>query len=147
LNAGSFIHEGKVSFEVFMQCFDDGRPAGVAAEAVRGAFSHFAEDSELDYWHVCYDRANSSHIRVTRRGDQIEELTVHRPCGDERLWESIYRVLTLGPWVLYFPAPKPPLVMADRSTAEKLPRDMRKTLGPVREVHSGREILEIVESS
>jgi hypothetical protein len=136
-----------VSFEVFIQCFADGRPSGVPAAAVRGAFSNLADDSEPDYWHLSYDDTNSCHVHVTKRNDLIEALTVHRPCGDSRLWDSIYRVLQLGPWVLYFPAPKPPLVMADAAHAKQLPPEMREALGPVRQVRSGKEIQEIIRSS
>jgi hypothetical protein len=130
-----------------MQCFENGQVAGVAPEAVREAFSNLAEDSEPEYWRLWYDEANDCHVRVSRRNNQIEALTVHRPCADERLWESLYHVLRLGPWVLYFPAPKPPLVMADQSHAEQLPASMREALGPVREVRSGNEIREIVRTS
>jgi hypothetical protein len=136
-----------LSFEVFMQCFTGGRPSGVSAAAVRDAFSNIADDSQPDYWHLRYDHANTCHIHVTQRGDLIEALTVHRPCGDSRLWDSIYRVLQLGSWVLYFPAPKPPLVMADAAHAEQLPPDMREALGPVRQVRSGEEIQKIIRRS
>ena len=114
---------------------------------MRGAFSNFAEDSEPDYWHLWYDDANSCHVHVTQRDNSIQALTVDRPCGDGRLWDSIYRVLQLGPWVLYFPSPKPPLVMADAVHAEQLPADMRDALGSVRQVRSGKEIQELIRSS
>jgi hypothetical protein len=114
---------------------------------VRDAFSNFADDSEIDYWHLWYDEANSCRVSVTRRDNLIEGLTVHRPCGDHRLWDSLYRVLQLGSWVLYFPASLPPLVMADAAHAEQLPPGMRDALGPVRQVRSGHEILEIIRSS
>jgi hypothetical protein len=136
-----------LSFQVFMQCFTAGRLSGVSAAAVRGAFSNFAEDSEPDYWHLRYDDANSCHVHVTQRDDLIQALTVDRPCGDRRLWDSIYRVLQLGSWVLYFPASKPPLVVADAAHAEQLPPGMREALGPVRQVRSGKEIQEIIRSS
>ena len=136
-----------MSFEVFMQCFTGGNASGVPATAVRDAFSNFADDSEPNCWHLWYDQANSCHVYVTRSDDLIEALTVDRPCGDGRLWDSIYRVLQLGSWVLYFPAPKPPLIMADPKHAEQLPPDMREVLGPVCHVRSGNEILEIIRSS
>jgi hypothetical protein len=139
-----------MSFEVFMQCSDRGQPSGVAAEAVRGAFTHFADNSEPDYWRLRYDELNSCDVLVTRfkgQPDQITALAVHRPCEDRRLWDSLYRVLKLGRWVLYFPAEEPPIVVADRSHAEHLPPEMRKALGPVRVVRSGKEIQRIIRNS
>jgi hypothetical protein len=72
---------------------------------------------------------------------------VARPCEDERLWDSLYRVLQLGRWVLYVPTKRPPLVMADPSHYEHLPPGMREALGPLRVVSSGVEIAEIIHSS
>ena len=139
-----------MSFELFMQCYDRERPAGASENAVRAAFTNFANDSDPDYWHVVYDDANNCNIAVSRDENdtnRITALTVHRPCGDDRLWDSFFRVLSLGPWVLFFPAENPPLIVSDRANAEHLPRDMRKSLGPIREVRSGEEIRRIVKSS
>jgi hypothetical protein len=139
-----------MSFELFMQCYDNGEPSGVPANAVRTAFSNLAEDSEEDYWHLRYAADDDCHIAVSRPGgllDQISGLTVFRPCGDSRFWESLYRVLQLGRWVLYFPAEPPPLIMANRIHSEHLPASMLEALGPVREVHSGDDIRQIIRSS
>src|SRR5262245_61973462 len=125
-----------------MQCFTSGQPSGVPAAAVRDAFSNLADESEPDCWHLRYDDANSCHVHGTERANLIDALTVHRPCGDSRLWDSIYRVLQLGPWVLYFSARKPPLLMSDAAHAEQLPPEMGEALGPVRQVRSGKEIQE-----
>lgn len=136
-----------MSFEVFMHCFRGGQPSGTSAAAVRDAFSNFADDSESEYWHLWYDAANDCHVAVTQRDNLIEALTVHRPCGDSRLWDSIYRVLQLGPWVLYFPARRSPLIMADAAHAEHVPPDMREALGPVRQVQSGKDIQAIIRTA
>ena len=136
-----------MSFEVFMQCFRGGQARGTSAATVRDVFSNFADDSEPNYWHLWYDNENGCRVRVTQREDEIQALTVHRPCADARLWDSIFRVLQLGPWVLYFPAPNPPLLMADPEHAKQLPDGMLEALGPVRQVRSGIEILEIIRTS
>jgi hypothetical protein len=146
----SFFAEGPVSFEVFLQCFDGEQPSGVPEDAVRTVFSNFAADSEPDYWHLWYDAANSCHIWIGRLKGQpqmISALTVDRPAGDQRLWDSLYRVLQLGRWVLYFPAKKPPLIVADAAHAHHLPASMREKLGPVQVVRSGGEITQIIRHS
>jgi hypothetical protein len=130
-----------------MQCFELGQPAGSPADAVRAAFSNVTADSEPEYWHLSYDATNHCDVRVSHlegNPGQISALTVHRPCGDERLWESLYSVLRLGSWVLYFPSKKPPLVVANYSHAKHFPPSMIESLGPVCEVKSGPEIVAII---
>src|SRR5688572_5879739 len=92
-----------MSFELYMQCFDRGQPSGVHADTVKAAFTHIAAGSDRDHWRLVYDDANSCDVDVTRQTDQpdrIHALIVHRPCGDERLWDSLYDVLKSGRWVL-----------------------------------------------
>lgn len=136
-----------MSFELYMQCYDHGLLAGTPVDAVRGLFTNIRADSAPDDWHLWYDDANNCHVEITRQTDypdRVESLVVWRPCQDSRLWDSLYRLLELGPWVLFFPADPSPLVMANRSHAEHLPADMRESLGPVCEVKSGNDILRII---
>jgi len=93
---------------------------------------------------------NSCHVSLTHpeeNSDLVTGLTIFRPCIDLRLWNSLYEILRLGDWVLFFPAEKPPIIVSDRKRAAHLPADMRESLGPIREVHSGSEIAEIVRTS
>jgi hypothetical protein len=139
-----------MSFEVFVQCFDDQQPGGVPEEVVRAAFSNFAADSDPDDWHLWYDATNNCRVGVVRldgHPDMISMLTVHRPCSDSRLWESLYHVLQTNPWVLYFPAERPVLIMGDPAHIRHLPADMREEMGPVEVVRSGQEIVQIIRRS
>jgi hypothetical protein len=58
--------EGAVSFEVFVQCFEGGEPAGVSRIAIRSLFPVVEAESEPDYWSVRYDDFNSCKVSVTR---------------------------------------------------------------------------------
>lgn len=137
-----------LSFEVYLQCFDSGGPAGVPREAVRRLFPVVAAQSEPDYWHVRYDDLNSCSISIGALGTDpgvLESICVHRPCSDIRLWDALLEVMRLGHVALYFPGNSPPLVASEEAGAH-LPRDMVEALGPPRTVRSGREINEIVEN-
>ncbi len=139
-----------MSFEVFLQRFENGQPSGMSADAVRNAFTNFEDDSEPDYWHLRYAPNDDCHVHVSRPDDahqQISALSIHRPCVDLRLWDSVLRLLQLGQWVLYWPAEPPPLVMADAEYANHLPAGMREALGPIRVVRSGDEILQLIRAS
>ncbi|MBX6316623.1 MAG: hypothetical protein IRY99_27470 [Isosphaeraceae bacterium] len=54
-----------MSFEVYLQCFEAGEPAGVPRATIRALFPVINADSEPDYWRVRYDDLNSCDIAVT----------------------------------------------------------------------------------
>ncbi len=100
---------GGMSFEVYLQCFEGGEPAGISRAAVRALFPVIVADSEPDYWIVRYDELNSCDIHVAplaSDGDLIESLCVNHPCGDPRLWDSLWKVMRMGP-PLCFISPRP----------------------------------------
>jgi hypothetical protein len=136
-----------MSFEIYLQCFNAGEPAGVPVSSVRALFPVVDPESEPDYWFVRYDNLNSCNISITplaSDGDMVKSVCVHRPCGDPRLWEALLNVMRLGPIVLYFPGDSPPLI-AEESVAAQLPRDLREALGKPLCIGSGQEILQAIE--
>jgi hypothetical protein len=138
---------GAVSFEVFLQCFEKGEPAGVPRDAIRPLFPVVEAESEPDYWCVRYDELNSCRISVTSLSSDtalVESLCVFRPCADMRLWDALTEVMRLGPVVLYFPGDAPPLV-ASEAASEQLPPEMIESLGRPRVVRSGQEIAEAIK--
>jgi hypothetical protein len=143
------VAEGTLSFDVFLQCFKGGEPAGIPRVVVRPLFPVDESRSEPDYWCVCYDDLNSCHISVYSLPSDpllLESLCVFRPCGDLRLWEALLAVLRLGSVVLYFPGNAPPLV-ASKAAGEQLPADMVEAVGQPRVVTSGKEIVEIIKQA
>jgi hypothetical protein len=138
-----------LSFEVFVQCFENGEPAGVPRSAIRPLFPVVEADSEPDYWSIRYDDSNACHVRVTPLASDrelVESLCVFRPCGDLRLWNALLAIMRLGPGVLYFPGDAPPLVTSE-AAGDHLPADMVEALGRPRVVRSPEEIVEAIRSS
>jgi hypothetical protein len=78
------------------------------------------------------------------REDKLGFLTIDRPCGDMRLWESVLAVLRMGHVVLYFPG-GPPLV-ADEAVGAAMPSDEVELMGLPRCVQSAQEIVSIIQS-
>ena len=139
-----------MSFEVFMSCWRHEKPAGTPTEDIRAAFSSISSDSEPDYLRLRYDTTNNCDVHVGYLANdpgQISGLVIHQPCSDSRLWESLYKVLTLGPWSPYFPSPSPPLIVADAGNAMHFPVSMKDSLRPIRQVKSGKEIVDIIRQS
>ncbi|MGC4033570.1 MAG: hypothetical protein QM754_17930 [Tepidisphaeraceae bacterium] len=137
-----------MSFDLFLQRFEHGQAGKAPLAPIREMFSCFAADTQPDCWHLVYDDRNSCHVFLSREDEEfLSSMMVNRPCCDLRLWDSLFRVLESGPWVLYFPAENPPLILSSQLHADHLPPDMRASLGPIREVRSGEEILRIIQTS
>jgi hypothetical protein len=103
-----------MSFEVFVQCFDRGKPAGLPRTSLRRMFPVVDAESERDNWSFRYDDLNRCNINVSPLDTAlVESFCVFRPCGDVRLWEAMSAVMRLGSVALYLPGDSPPLIVSD----------------------------------
>ncbi len=136
-----------MSLDVYLQCFG-GEPAGISRAAVRALFPIVEQTSEPDYWSVLYDPANSCKINITPAAscdDLITSLSVNRPCGDLRFWESILAILRMGSVILYW-AGGGPLVGSDGVAAE-LPAEIVEALGQPLSVSTAQDIVDAIRAS
>jgi hypothetical protein len=131
-----------MSFDVYIQCFDKGQPAGISRARVRDAFGTAVTESATERWKVSYDARNSCdvYLSLDAGAGVLRGLSINRPCGDLRLWDALASVLTLGNVVLYFQGCKSPLV-ANLNVRRHLPHDMIEALGEPIIAGSGAEIL------
>jgi hypothetical protein len=138
-----------MSFEVYVQCFEKGEPAGLARQKVREVFGKFLAEKERDLWQVRYDKMNSCDLYLS--GDEedtnkIKSLMVSRPCSDRRLWDGLAAILKLGNVVLYFPGCGAPMVSRS-SVTRHLPVEMIERMGRPVCVATGKEIAAAVEEA
>lgn len=136
-----------MGFDVFLRCLDEDHTLGLPRTEVRALFPVIEEESEPNRWNIRYDSKNFCEIYV--RGypsheDRLSFLTIDRPCGETRLWESVLAILRMGRVVLYFPG-GPPMV-ADEAVGAALPSDEVESMGPPRCVQSAQEIVGIIQS-
>ena len=134
-----------MSFEVFVQCFEGGEPAGMDRKAIRALFPVVEAASERNHWKVRYNRKNESEIYLAplaSKAAQVKGFTVSRPCADIRLWEALLAILKGHPAVLYFPGDGP--LVAHRETCRQMPPDMVEALGRPKVVKTAKDILAAV---
>jgi hypothetical protein len=137
-----------MGFEVFVQCFTQGERDGVAVTDIQRVFGPQLEAGENEWWKVVYDEQNSCDILVdylSSDKDFVHFISVQRPCGDRRLWEALFSVLEIGHCVLYFPADRPPLLVANESMTEHLPPDMVDSMGAITRVNCAQDILDAIQ--
>jgi len=140
-----------MSFDVFLNVFKDGEPFGIDRDLVRREFGDaiVEEDPEYSRWRLQYgdNPINSCDVYVSGPNVDpaaISSLLVNRPVAEERLWDSLYRIMRLGHFVLYFPGGRSPL-FADEHAIRHCPAGLVEALGPPRVVRAGREIREAIE--
>ena len=137
-----------MSFDLYLQVFENGKPAGVAAEIIRATFGQYLIEVEEDFWQVQYDVDESSDLFLqTVPGDAglIHSISIHRPCRDIRLWEAVWRLLKMPGTIFYFPGCNTPLTR-DPASVVAMPADMRQSIGDPAVVHSALEIFDSFES-
>jgi hypothetical protein len=131
-----------MSFDVFLQCFVGGKPGSIPVAEVRKAFGEHLRADDPGLWQVYYDGENSSDIYMSflpSDSSRISGFCVNRPCGDERLWESLLSVMRMGSVVMYWPGSRP--LVADESVERQLPSEMIEAIGRPILVCSTSEIL------
>jgi hypothetical protein len=137
-----------VSFEVYLQCFANGEPAGVSRAALADLFAIDRVQRHNDEWEADYGDCGCDIMVVPLDQDDelIHQITIERPCQDMRLWESVYRTMTLGSVILYFPGDVAPLAVND-TVGGNMPQDLREALGEPVIISGPEEIVAYIESA
>ena len=112
---------------------------------MKDAFGPWLREEAPDCWHVDYGGLTSCDIYVADDPDRIAQAMISRPVPDERLWESVFKILLLGNAMLVGPGCKGP-VIAREATIPCLPEGIAADMGAPRCVTSGRAIAELIRS-
>lgn len=117
-----------MSFDIFLNCFDNGQPSTFSRKIVEDAFASFVTTREPDRWVL-----SDSLADVWIDDDpEIGGLGVSRPPGDENhpFWRGLLEVMRQTPTVLFWPASgKPAALVAQASVITHMPPDMIEALG------------------
>jgi len=96
---------------------------------------------------VQYGMEESSDIflqPLPGNSSSIHTISIHRPCRDLRLWESLWRLLGIAGTVLYYPSCAAP-VARDPVAGMSMPDEMRESLGDPLIVSSAMELFQSME--
>ena len=135
-----------MSFEVYLECFEGGKPAGVERSLLRSLFPVVETDLEPDCWQIKYDSENSCHIRITSLESNpamATFLAVFRPCADVRLWNSLLEIMRSGRVVLYYPGVAHPRV-ASKEAIGHLPPYIMEAMGQPAVVETTQELMDAI---
>jgi hypothetical protein len=138
-----------MSFDLYIQCFENGEPAGLSRDLIRKAFGASVSEPEENYWQLVFGARDSCSLSLSpleQSEAKVHNITVERPCSDARFWQGLARLLTHGHTVLYFPGCSGPLLF-NPSAAGHMPPDMLEALGDPVIVTSGADILRSVAAA
>lgn len=141
-----------MSFDAFLQCFQDGEldgfPSELLASAFAGDYAVLAGDSliwRVEYpvvvdesapktimfqgreYPVVYGDSSDLYISTNAHG-RIDHITFNRPAAHERFYASLFSILTQTHTVVYCAGDCPPLV-GKLDTVPHLPQGLIDTLG------------------
>ena len=137
-----------MSFDLYLQKFQNGKAAGIALDVIRDVFGKYVVELDEDFWQVQYSVDESSDIFLQPlSGDDglIHTLSIHRPCSDIRLWESLWLLLELPGTIFYYPGCIAPLAR-DSQAGTNMPEDMRTSLGDPVITTSALEIFQSIDT-
>lgn len=136
-----------MSFDIYLQTFRNQQAAGIGLEILRDAFGKYAVEMDEDYWQVQYGLEESSDIflqPLPGNSSAIHTISIHRPCRDFRLWESLWRLLGIAGTVLYYPSCDAPMAR-DPVAGMSMPDAMRESLGDPIIVSSAVELFQSMD--
>lgn len=131
-----------MSFDLYLQAFQDGKASSIGLEVLRDAFGKYVIEMDDDYWKLQYGVDESSDIFLQPLPDNssfIHTISIHRPCRDLRLWESLWRLLGIAGTVLYYPSCDAPMARDPRA-GMSMPGEMHESLGDPLIVSSAVEL-------
>jgi hypothetical protein len=120
-----------MSFEICIQSFENGEPAGMPRALIREIFRGYLSESEPDYWQLSFGPRDSCALFLSplnHATEQVHGITVERPCSDLLLWRGLIQLLANGQTVLYFPGCSGPLLIKP-SAASHMPPGLLEALG------------------
>ncbi|BCM18167.1 hypothetical protein [Mesorhizobium sp. J8] len=140
-----------MSFEAYLNCFENGEESYFSTSIVEDTFAPFItrRETEFSCWVVTYDDTSSADLYLNLDpGDasRCSGFTIARPPDDPRLYDALWKILRVTSSVVCCAGECPPLV-GWRETMPHLNSDMVEALGTPVVVSSGGEIKEWLEKS
>ena len=131
-----------MSFDLYVQAFEDGKPSGIPQEFVRQVFGSHLTEVEADFWTLTFNQNDACSVFPTIHDDStdlVHGLSIGNPCDNPVLWQCLASLLSFGNTILYFPGGPGPLAL-DARVASHVPESLGKPIL----VSVGQDIRQIV---
>jgi hypothetical protein len=117
-----------MSHSLYLQAHINGGSQEIPTKEVLACFSEFIAAQDDSAIYLEFSPGDSCTIYLDTTSPSIEGLTVSRPCGDDRLPESLFRVMQLGNFVFFEPGGDR-FIIPDEAVIQHMPEGMAEALG------------------
>ncbi len=131
-----------MSFDIFLQCFENGEPKYFERSLFKEVFERHATSLDAALTRVVY-ADGGAQIFGTEEGESLEGLTFNHAGGDT-FFAAVLELAARTGSVLYWPGEPPCIAAADPGVVEHLPADMVEQLGPVCIVRTGDQLRDFI---
>jgi hypothetical protein len=138
-----------MSFQLYLQLFENKKPAGISQDSLRKAFAGMLIEIEEDYWQINFGSNQSSDLFLQflpSNSELVHIISIDRPHQDQRLWQAIFELLAQPGMILYYPDGQAPL-LRDLQTYSNVPDDLIASLGEPLVVSEASIVAAIIESA
>jgi hypothetical protein len=129
-----------MSFDIFVGCFRQGKPAPLPEGLVDTAFRDLVESEEDDCWVLA---GGGELFADPEDGDA--DFMVASPPDDDAFWEGVLLILRQTPSVLYWL--EGGAIVGSEATIGEMPADMIETLGTPLVARSAQDIVDRIAAS
>ncbi len=129
----------RVSTEIYIQGFKNGKGHGIEASRVLDAFGKQASDQKGGFFGLVYDDLNSCDFTLSEENGLVTGVCIFRPCAHADLYLSIFELLKIGPYAAFTPGSISPVFVRPEVRAD-MPEDMAQAIGEPLQVQNAGDI-------
>ncbi len=93
-----------MSYTIYFQAYENGGDGKINVQNIIECFEPYIIKKDEFGFRVKYDELNTSFIYINIENHFCDGFSVNRPCVDEKLYKSIFRVMKLGNFVSLAPS-------------------------------------------
>jgi len=134
-----------MSFDLFLQSFQNGVPAGFSRTFIEHAFGPYAQVREAERWVLRYPDGDRCELYIDNTKPVIDSFMITRPPASRAFWTAILELLRHTSSALYWPGGG--AIIANTSVRYQLPPDMVRALGEPTLVTSAEQIIECIKQN
>jgi hypothetical protein len=134
-----------MSFDLFVQCFENGKDAQLPAVLVLDAFRPFVKGRD-EFCLTVGTGQDVCYVYVEQDAEQIEGFSINRPIDDEQVNQALVALLQKANLAILVPGDCPPLV-GRAETVAHIPSDVVEALGQPKVIASASELVRCIRES
>lgn len=111
-----------MGYTIYFQAHENGDTQQIAVDKIRHCFDPYIVDSDESGFYLSYGPEEACHIAIAAEETYCSDFSVRQPCGDLRLFESMFHAGRTGNFVCMLPEGR--FIVFDGQTVGHLPESI-----------------------